>query len=177
MGESILIVGGSRSGKSRLAGRLAEAQPPITFVATATRDPGELEMAARIDRHRADRPPDWTTHEVPRDLEGRLPALTAGLGSVIVDCLTLWISNLMLGLGGGPALDDGAIFEAVGRLARLERGEATLIWVSNEVGAGVIPENRLARRFADLQGIANQIMAEASDRVMLCVAGIPLVLK
>jgi len=177
MGERILIVGGTRSGKSRLAARLAEIHTPVSFVATATREPDDAEMGARIDRHRAERPATWTTIEVPRDLEGALSGLARGGGSVIVDCLTLWISNLMLGLGGGPALDDPAILGAVGRLGNLARGPATVIWVSNEVGSGVIPENRLARRFADLQGSANQIMAEASDRVYLCVVGLPLTLK
>lgn len=177
MGDRILIVGGTRSGKSRLAARLAETHAPVSFVATATREPDDAEMAARIDRHRAERPTGWTTIEAPRDLEGALPKLADGGGSVIVDCLTLWISNLMLGLGGGPELDDPAILGAVGRLGKVARGSATVIWVSNEVGSGVIPENRLARRFADLQGTANQIMAEASDRVYLCVAGLPLTLK
>ncbi len=100
MGETILVLGGSRSGKTRLAGRLAEGSGPVTYVATATVDPDDPEMVARIDRHRAERPAGWTTREVPRDLEGALPALVAAEGAVVIDCLTLWLTNLMLGLGG-----------------------------------------------------------------------------
>jgi adenosylcobinamide kinase/adenosylcobinamide-phosphate guanylyltransferase len=178
MGESILVLGGSRSGKSRLAARLAGEFPPVVFVATATVDPGDAEMAARVVRHRADRPTEWATHEVPRDLEVVLPDLVVREGSVLVDCVTLWLTNLMLGLGGGPALEEAAILAAVSRAATAAvRGTARVIWVSNEVGSGIVPENPLARRFADLQGLANQRLAAVCDAVHLCVAGLSLRLK
>jgi adenosylcobinamide kinase/adenosylcobinamide-phosphate guanylyltransferase len=177
MGETILVLGGSRSGKSRLAARLADERGPVTFVATATVDPADPEMAARIARHYEDRPEGWTTLEVPRDLEAILPGLTANGGSVLIDCVTLWLSNLMLGLGGGPALEDAAILAAVGRVSEAARGQARVIWVSNEVGSGVVPPNALARKFADLQGLANQRLAAACDVVHFCVAGLAMRLK
>lgn len=176
MGETILVLGGARSGKSRLAARLAADREPVTLVATATVEPDDAEMAARIARHRAERPPRWATIEAPRDLEGVLADLAGRDGSVVVDCVTLWVSNLMLGLGGDP-LDDGAILDALGRASRAARGRARVIWVSNEVGSGIIPANALARRFADLQGWANQRLAEACDAVHLCAAGLSIRLK
>jgi adenosylcobinamide kinase/adenosylcobinamide-phosphate guanylyltransferase len=177
MGEMILVLGGSRSGKSRLAASLADEREPVIFVATATVDPADSEMAARVARHCADRPVGWRTLEVPRDLEAILPGLVANGGSVLIDCVTLWLSNLMLGLGGGPALEDASILAAVGRASEAARGHARVIWVSNEVGSGVVPPNALARRFADLQGLANQRLAAACDAVHLCVAGLSIRLK
>jgi len=114
---------------------------------------------------------------VPRDVEGALSGLEASEGSVVIDCATLWISNLMLGLGGGPACDDEEILSAVDRAIRASQGRALVIWVSNEVGSGVVPENALARRFADLQGQVNQRLASSCDAVHLCVAGLSLRLK
>ena len=177
MGETILVLGGSRSGKSRLAERLAGAAGPVTYVATATVDPADPEMVARIERHQSRRPAHWTTREVPRALDEALAALAESGGAVVIDCLTLWISNLMLGLGGGEPWSDETILAALGRAAEVSRGSARVIWVSNEVGSGVVPENPVARRFADLQGLANQQLAAACDLVHLCVAGLSLRLK
>ncbi|MDB5352258.1 MAG: adenosyl cobinamide kinase/adenosyl cobinamide phosphate guanylyltransferase [Planctomycetota bacterium] len=177
MGEVILVLGGMRSGKTRRAETLAADFAPVTYVATALADHDDPEMTARITRHRESRPKDWATKEVPRDLEAVLPALVAVPGAVVIDCVTLWLTNLILGLGGGPALDDTEALATVERTAKVARGEATVVWVANEVGSGVVPENALARRFADLQGLANQILAAASDAVYLCVAGLPLRLK
>ncbi len=176
MGEMILVLGGSRSGKSRLAERLAGEAGPVTYVATAGRDDSDQEMVARIERHRANRPRDWTTMEVPRGLESVLPGLVAREGAVVIDCLTLWLSNLILGLGGA-ALEDEAVLEAVDRAAAAARGRARVVWVSNEVGSGIVAANPLARRFADVQGWANQRLAAASDVVHLCVAGLSIRLK
>lgn len=177
MGEAILVLGGTRSGKSRLAEALAGSCPPVTYVATATVDPDDSEMATRIAHHRDGRPESWTTLEAPRDLVGLLPGVAARGGTVVIDCVTLWISNLMLGRGGGPALEDAAILDAVDRAAQEARGSARVLWVSNEVGWGIVPENALARRFADLQGLANQRLAAACDAVHLCVAGLAIRLK
>ncbi len=178
MGETILVLGGARSGKSRMAERLAAETEPVTYVATATLDPHDAEMTARIERHRAGRPGGWTTREVPVDLADVLPTLTGGEGSVLIDCVTLWLTNLMLGLGSGPALGDDAVLDALDRAAGAARvGRARVVWVSNEVGSGVVPANDLARRFVDLQGWANQRLAAACDAVHLCVAGLPLRLK
>jgi adenosylcobinamide kinase / adenosylcobinamide-phosphate guanylyltransferase len=177
MGETVLIIGGARSGKSRLAERLAAECEPVTYVATATVDADDAEMRARVNQHRARRPESWTTQEVPRSLEGALPALVAREGSVVVDCVTLWLSNLMLGRSGEPAWTDAAILAAVDRVAEAAKGRARVIWVSNEVGSGVVPENALARRFSDLQGLANQRLAAACEQVHLCVAGLSIRLK
>jgi adenosylcobinamide kinase/adenosylcobinamide-phosphate guanylyltransferase len=177
MGEVVLILGGARSGKTRLAERLAHEQEPVVYIATATLDPADPSMVKRIERHRSTRPQSWTTLEVPRDLERHLPTLETAGGSVVIDCVTLWLTNLMLGLGGGPELDDQEILSTVDRTARISSTAGRLIWVSNEVGSGVVPDNALARRFADLQGWANQILAEVASSVFLSVAGLPLRLK
>jgi adenosylcobinamide kinase/adenosylcobinamide-phosphate guanylyltransferase len=178
MGETILVLGGSRSGKSRLAERLAAEREPVTFVATAVVEPDDREMVARVEEHRSTRPAWWTTREVPRDLAEVLPALIDREGSVVIDCLTLWLSNLMLGADGGPQLGDPAILDAVDSVAAVaRRGRARVVWVSNEVGSGVVPQNDLARRFADVQGWANQRFAAACDIVHLCVAGLSIRLK
>ena len=177
MGEVILVLGGVRSGKTRLAERLAAAHPPVTYVATALSVADDPAMTERIARHRASRPTDWATEEIPRHLEGRLPELAGRPGAVVIDCLTLWLTNLILGLGGGPELGDDQALETVERATLAGRGEATVVWVSNEVGSGIVPEDALARRFADLQGWANQRVAERCDSAYLCVAGLPVRLK
>lgn len=178
VGETILVVGGARAGKTRLAERLAAEQPPVTYLATAVVDPADAEMAARVARHRRSRPPEWTTQEVGRDLEGAMAELVMREGSLLIDCVTLWISNLMLGIDGGAPRSDEAILDALDRSAELStEGSARVVWVSNEVGSGVVPDNPLARRFTDLQGWANQRLAAASDSVFLCVAGLPMRIK
>jgi adenosylcobinamide kinase/adenosylcobinamide-phosphate guanylyltransferase len=176
VGELILVLGGSRSGKTRLAESLATERGNVTYVATATLDQNDAEMVGRIERHRACRPEGWATLEVPRELESQLPALVTREGAVLIDCVTLWLTNLMLG-SGGPPLDDEAILATVERTLRAGRGRARLIWVSNEVGCGIVPGNALSRRFADLQGFANQRIAAVCDHVYLSVAGIPVRIK
>ena len=134
-------------------------------------------MADRIRRHQADRPEGWTTLEVARDVGGALDRIAGSGGAVVVDCVTLWLSNLMLGLGGGPAIDDEAILAEVGDVAGRAWGGLRVIWVSNEVGSGGVPADALARRFADLQGRVNQAIAAVCDAAYLCVAGLPVRLK
>jgi adenosylcobinamide kinase/adenosylcobinamide-phosphate guanylyltransferase len=165
----LLVIGGTRSGKSRYAeeriGRLGLA--PVYL---ATGAAGDAEMAARIAAHRARRGPEWRTVEEPLDLPGRL-AEEAGAGrAVLVDCLTLWLANLMEAEG-----DIGAETERL--VAALAKAEGAVALVSNEVGGGVVPENALARRFVDAQGVLNQRVAAAVDEVVLIAAGLPLVLK
>ncbi|WP_043341327.1 bifunctional adenosylcobinamide kinase/adenosylcobinamide-phosphate guanylyltransferase [Belnapia moabensis] len=164
----VLVLGGARSGKSRQAEALVESWPaPWTYIATA--EPFDDEMAARIAEHRARRPEEWVTLEAPRDLPEVLAGVPAGR-PVLVDCLTLWLSNLLL------AERD---LEAEGeRLAEvLERRAGPVALVSNEVGWGIVPETPLGRRFRDAQGRLNQRMAAAADRVVLVVAGIPVAIK
>ena len=165
-----LILGGARSGKSRRAQALAEAMPGDP-VLVATAQPLDEEMAARIARHRADRGPRWTTVEAPLDLPGALAGLAGGgRGAVLVDCLTLWATNLLL----AEADADAATAALLAAARALDR---PLILVANEVGLGIVPDNALARRFRDLAGTLNQRVAEAADRVEFVAAGLPLVLK
>jgi len=163
-----LVLGGARSGKSRYAENLIAAlPPPWTFVATA--DAGDAEMAERIAVHRLRRGKDWQTIEAPRDLSAALAGVAAD-APVLIDCLTLWLSNRMLA--------EADLEAEIARLeAALDIRLAPVVLVSNEVGFGIVPDNELARRFRDLQGRLNQRMAARADRVVLMVAGLPVVVK
>lgn len=166
MNSLTLILGGARSGKSRRAEALIAALPsPWTYIATA--EAFDAEMAARIAEHRARRAAGWETLDAPRDLPA---ALTRARPPVLVDCLTLWLSNLML-----AEADIGAATEALEAALRARTGPAVL--VSNEVGQGIVPATPLGRRFRDAQGLLNQRMAALADQVELVVAGIPLRVK
>jgi adenosyl cobinamide kinase/adenosyl cobinamide phosphate guanylyltransferase len=166
-----LVLGGARSGKSRYAESLISAlpppwPPPWTYVATA--EAGDAEMAERIAAHRARRGPNWETIEAPRDLSAAVKACRGK--PVLVDCLTLWLSNLMLAEADIDA--ETALLEQ-----SLAAATAPVVLVANEVGSGVVPEYPLGRRFRDLQGMLNQRIAARADRVVLVVAGIPLAVK
>jgi adenosylcobinamide kinase / adenosylcobinamide-phosphate guanylyltransferase len=167
--RSLLVLGGARSGKSAYAQRLAEAQSPERlYLATAA--PGDEEMAARIARHQADRGQGWTTVEEPLGIAAALLTHAQAGRVVVVDCLTLWLSNLMLaGRDPGPAVM--ALAAAIGHLT------GPVIFVSNEVGMGIVPDNKLGREFRDWQGRANREIGAASDAVIFVAAGIPLQLK
>jgi adenosylcobinamide kinase / adenosylcobinamide-phosphate guanylyltransferase len=162
-----LVLGGARSGKSRYAEGLISALPP-PWVYVATAEALDAEMAARITAHRARRGRDWRTIEAPHDL---VDALAAPAGApVLVDCLTLWLSNRMLA--------EADVDTEIARLEHaLDRRASPVVLVSNEVGSGIVPDNALARRFRDLQGRLNQRMAACADRVVLMVAGLPLTVK
>ena len=168
-GSSLFVLGGARSGKSRYAQARAEALGgrPV-FVATA--EALDDEMQGRIARHRADRDARWTTVEAPRDLPAAIDALNASEAVVLVDCLTLWLSNLLLA-DADVARAGAELCDAIGRF------EGHLILVSNEVGLGIVPDNALARRFGDEAGRLNQAVAAAADEVVLLTAGLPLALK
>ena len=167
------VLGGARSGKSRYAESVVSALPPPWFyLATATA--GDDEMAARIAAHRARRSPPWHTIEAPRDLIGGLAA--RGHAPALVDCLTLWLSNLMLAEAEAEAEAD--VEAEIDRLEKaLQAAAAPVVVVANEVGLGIVPDHPLGRRFRDWQGLLNQRMAARADRVVLMVAGLPLVLK
>ncbi len=172
LASSLLVLGGARSGKTRYAQRLVEAAGGGILIATA--EAGDAEMAERIARHQQDRGPDWQTVEEPLRLVETLTALAGSEGDagrpILVDCLTLWLSNLMLA-GQNPA-------QEVERLAACLPGLHTpVILVSNEVGLGIVPENALARRFRDQAGWMNQRIAAAATRVVFVAAGLPLPLK
>jgi adenosylcobinamide kinase / adenosylcobinamide-phosphate guanylyltransferase len=142
---------------------------PSPWIYVATGEAGDAEMAERIAIHRARRGADWQAIEAPHDLALSLKSVPAEV-PVLVDCLTLWLSNRMLADGDVDA-EIGDLEEALDRRAGME------VLVSNEVGSGIVPDNALARRFRDLHGQLNQRLAARADRVVLVVAGLPLILK
>lgn len=167
-----LILGGARSGKSRLALRLAEEQvPPRLFLATA--EPGDAEMAARIAQHRQERSDGWDTWEVPLELANAIVEAQERYRIILVDCLTLWVSNLLMVEPSDADLEEAC----QGLLQAVHRSRTPLIFVSNEVGWGIVPDNPLARRFRDVAGKLNQSLAAGADLVLATLAGLPLVLK
>ena len=161
-----LVLGGARSGKSAYAEGLVMACPgPWLYLATA--EVWDDEMAARVDIHRARRPEGWITRDVPLSL----PEAIAGTqGPVLVDCLTLWLTNLIL-----AEADVAAAGEGLARACAAAVGPVVL--VASEVGLGIVPDNALARRFRDEAGRLHQRMAALADRVVLTVAGLPLTVK
>ena len=172
--RTLLVLGGARAGKSAYAqARAAELGDRVAYVATA--EARDAEMAARIAHHRAARPPGWATIEAPLAVGEAVAQLEGKADVVVVDCLTLWVANL---LERDPALADEALLAEAGRLAVPGARRATsLVLVSNEVGGGVHPETALGRRFRDALGLVNQLMAGVADEVVLLVAGCPLWLK
>lgn len=163
-----LIIGGARSGKSSLAERRAkDSGLEVSYIATATA--GDQEMRDRIAHHRQRRPGHWRTVEEPLQLSATLRAEAAAERCLLVDCVTLWLTNLLLGPGFEP--ERSLFLEALPTLP------GRVILVSNEVGWGLVPMNELGRRFADEQGRTNQEIAAACNRVTLVVAGQALELK
>ena len=175
-GELILLLGGARSGKSTAAERLAERRGGrVLFIATA--QALDAEMERRIAAHRARRPEDWDTLEEPLDLAGAAAPIMNRYDTVVIDCLTLWVSNLLL-RHEADANAEQIILDAAGRLLELiERSAATWIAVSNEVGLGVVPAWPLGRTYRDALGRVNQLCAARAGRVYLMVAGLALELK
>ncbi len=171
-----LILGGARSGKSRLAQRLAAPAGRVSYIATAQagHDP---EMAARIAQHRADRPNSWQTIEEPLALAGAVERAANDSDAIVVDCLTIWLSNLFWEHRDGPQrqVEDAACHE-LQRIAAAS-GHCHVILVSNELGCGTVPEPAVTRAFRDTQGLLNQWAAAAADEVIFTVAGLPLYLK
>ncbi|HXU70204.1 MAG TPA: bifunctional adenosylcobinamide kinase/adenosylcobinamide-phosphate guanylyltransferase [Polyangia bacterium] len=168
----VLVTGGARSGKSRVAEtRLAELAPggPWRYVATA--EALDDEMRARIAHHRARRGVEWRTVEAPRALADAVRAPDEA--GVLVDCITLWLTNLLL-----AGADDDALLAAADEVAAAARAAARpVVLVTNEVGGGIVPDNALARRFRDVAGWVNQRLASACDEVFLVAAGLPLRLR
>jgi adenosylcobinamide kinase / adenosylcobinamide-phosphate guanylyltransferase len=163
------VLGGARSGKSRHAEALICAlPPPWRYVATA--QALDAEMQKRIALHRERRGASWETHEAPLALAETIDRLACDPAPILVDCLTLWLTNLML--GGHDTEASLAQLEAA-----LDAARAPVVLVANEVGLGIVPENALARRFRDEAGRLNQRLAARADRVLLMVAGLPLQVK
>ena len=164
-----LILGGARSGKSRLAQTLAQ-DSGLTPALIATAQALDEEMAARIARHRAERDARWVVVEEPLDLVEALAREASAARLVVVDCLTLWLSNLMHA-GRDPAREGERL------AAALAAPPGPVIFVSNEVGLGLVPETALGRDFRDAQGRLNQTMAQSCARVQFVAAGLPITLK
>lgn len=169
-GEIVLLLGGARSGKSRLAQARAEADAQAALVYIATGEARDAEMGERIARHRADRGARWSTVEVPFDLPEAVSRERGPGRVVLVDCLTLWLSNLLLG--------EHDVSGAIARLLdALRTGGGTVLLVSNEVGLGIVPDNALARRFRDEAGRLHQSVAAVADEVLWVAAGLSIRMK
>lgn len=162
----VLVLGGARSGKSRFAESLV--QRPAHYVATA--QAFDDEMITRIASHKKQRGADWITHEAPVDLLSKLRELDGNGKFILVDCLTLWLSNLLLAEKDCEA-------EIQKLVLHLCEATARIVVVSNEVGLSIVPDNGLARKFRDVQGLANQRVAEVALQVVFIAAGLPLALK
>jgi adenosylcobinamide kinase / adenosylcobinamide-phosphate guanylyltransferase len=162
----VLVLGGARSGKSCFAESLAHQ--PAHYVATA--QAFDDEMRERIAAHKVQRGDAWVTFEEPFDLVGVLEKINMRGNFILVDCLTLWLSNLLLA-------ERDCDVEIQKLVAYLKSTSSRIVIVSNEVGLGIVPDNKLARRFRDAQGIANQRVAEISTNVVFMAAGLPLILK
>ncbi|HGJ67293.1 TPA: bifunctional adenosylcobinamide kinase/adenosylcobinamide-phosphate guanylyltransferase [bacterium] len=170
----IFITGGARSGKSTLAVELAKKyNGKVTFIATA--QAGDDEMKKRISLHKQERPQEWTTIEEPIDVASAIDS-AVGYDIIIIDCITLLVSNLLC---KNENMDETQwIFEKINDLVySAKRFDGTVIIISNEVGMGIVPENKLARDFRDIAGKANQIIAGSADKVYVCFSGIPLLIK
>jgi adenosylcobinamide kinase/adenosylcobinamide-phosphate guanylyltransferase len=178
MSRIVLITGGSRSGKSAHAQKLAESLPgPRTFIATCPVIDDEMQQ--RINLHRQARSAaDWETLEEPVHLAAALRS-TRLVPVVLVDCITLWINNLMYATEqNGGNLSESQITEHCREVIKAcEESSGTIIFVTNEVGLGIVPDNAVARRYRDLVGRANQVIAAASDRVELAICGQVLTIK
>ncbi len=173
MKKTVFVLGGCRSGKSSYALETAHMLPGSNNVFIATCIPHDDEMKQRVDRHRQERSQAWETIEAPLLLPEAIADNSRRADTVLVDCLTLWVSNLLMDS------DDSAQIEAqIPRLIdAIIASDCPVVLVSNEVGQGIVPENKLARQFRDLVGYVNQAVAGCADEVIWTVAGIPVVIK
>jgi len=180
MSELTFIIGGARSGKSAFAMRLAKRHKHVCYIATA--DSGQAlqiddgEMLERIQKHRKDRPAEWETVEASLELDKAVSNLNGKLDVVLIDCITLYVTNMLLG-DSKEAVDE-CIIDAINKLCIVcKKIPPRVIMVSNEVGYGVVPDNALSRRFRDIAGYVNQIIAREADNVYLVTAGIETKIK
>lgn len=171
--KNMLVLGGCRSGKSRFAKQAADNLAMDNKIYLATSVPLDREMKERVKRHQDDRGPDWETIEEPVLIHEIIDRTCTQATVILVDCLTLWTSNLLF-----QGKDEAGIMAAVDLLAgALDRSVCPVILVSNEVGYGIVPENSLARRFRDMAGLVNQRVARSVDKVVVSMAGIPIQIK
>ena len=182
----VLILGGARSGKSAMAQRLAdEAGHRVTFVATA--EPGDEEMRRRIEAHKAARPDWWRTVEEPIDIDQAAAAAALESDAIVIDCLTVWVSNHLCRLRVAESSEEWALEierlastleSCASRLVEIARStEVVLFVVSNEVGLGLVPATPVGRAYRDLLGALNRRLAATADKVLLMVAGLPIDVK
>jgi adenosylcobinamide kinase / adenosylcobinamide-phosphate guanylyltransferase len=171
MGKITLILGGARSGKSSFALSLAKKYGKVAFVATC--DGLDREMRERIKKHKVSRPRHWTTFEKNKDIASALDSMQNNFDCIIVDCLTLWVSNLLL----AKNKEEKILQEAAAMLVRLRKKNGRAILVSNEVGLGLVPANKLGRKFRDIAGRVNQLAAQEADEVFFTISGIPAKIK
>ena len=178
--QLIFVLGGARSGKSAFAERLAALRQTqeggrVLYVATA--EALDADMERRIANHRRQRPPEWDTLEEPLHLPTALPPALEGYDTCLLDCLTLWVSNLLLKMEGNPNAEQEILAAAHRLLETYERSSATWIVVSNEVGLSVVPSTRLGAVYRDALGRVNQAVAARADKVYFMVAGLALEIK
>jgi adenosylcobinamide kinase / adenosylcobinamide-phosphate guanylyltransferase len=169
-GGITFIIGGAKSGKSSFALKKAESLPGRkAYIATA--EPFDDEMKERIAKHKTQRGKDWQTFEEPVNMARVFKETGNGFAAVVIDCLTLWLTNILLGTGQ-PEAEIGSFLSSI-----KEKNHPPFFVVSNEVGMGIVPDNALSRRFRDLAGHLNQQVAQIADEVYLVTAGIPLRIK
>lgn len=175
----ILVTGGARSGKSTYAERyVASVGDKVAYIATAQVLDGEMESRVALHRHR--RPARWQTYEAPYNAEKVLAEVATAVDAVLFDCMTLYVSNLLLSPDAPPTPEERfrQVREKINKLlASAKAGSATVVFVTNEVGLGIVPDNALAREYRDLSGAANQQVAAAADEVYLVVSGLAVELK
>jgi adenosylcobinamide kinase/adenosylcobinamide-phosphate guanylyltransferase len=172
MGKIIFILGGARSGKSTYAIELAKKlDKKVAFIATCS--PLDVEMKKRIEIHKRSRPAYWETFEEYKEVSALLKRIGSKFNVVIIDCLTLFISNLL-----SEGFDDNAIVGRINKVLQiLKERKCKSILISNEVGLGIVPKSRLARRFRDLAGRVNQMLVQKADEVLFMISGLPLKIK
>ena len=184
LGDFTLVTGGARSGKSRFAEVLAtHSGLLVTYIATA--QIWDKEMADRVEKHRQSRPPEWNVIEEPYHIEETLHSMKENRGLILLDCVTIWLSNLILqnsnlkdSQGFYSPINVAEILSKVQKVAQtVALISPKVIFVTNEVGQGIVPDNPLAREYRDLAGRVNQILAEAATAVYFVVAGYPLEIK
>ena len=183
MGQIILVTGGVRSGKSafaeRYAAHCAAAGVHVAYIATA--QVYDTEMRQRVDLHQARRPADWSTYEAPFFSENAIRAAGESHGVILFDCITMFLSNDMLQYPEDEQERDSFVLHVEERIGALVQAaqevEATTIFVTNEVGAGIVPEHRLGRLYRDMAGLANQQIARSAAEVYLVTCGIPVNIK
>jgi len=171
--KTTFVIGGCRSGKSRQALELAEKISGSKRIFIATCMPFDDEMKQRIERHKRERDKSWKTVEAPVELSAAINENSREGDVIIIDCLTLWINNLLMEIEN-PDVINKCIHKLI---LAIKEAKCPIILISNEVGAGIVPENKLARKFRDIAGFTNQKVAECADSVIWMIAGIPVSIK